>query len=157
MVGVFSIYHVYCAAGNSTTIEGWEKDRVATMVRRGKIREVKYPYVSGHFVRLPCVWTGLLLNYNVGAQDLGLIANMKSVLGPNPLFWLWPQSARSDGLSYPVSKAADGKFGQEENADWQDVVGRGAEDVPEWQRGGKSFARQEREALLRSREGMEEV
>lgn len=45
MVGVFSIYHVYCAAGNSTTIEGWEKDRVATMVRRGKIREVKYPYV----------------------------------------------------------------------------------------------------------------
>jgi hypothetical protein len=46
MVGVFSIYHVYCAAGNSTTIEGWEKDRVATMVRRGKIREVKYPYVS---------------------------------------------------------------------------------------------------------------
>jgi hypothetical protein len=46
MVGVFSIYHMYCAAGNSTTIEGWEKDRVATMVRRGKIREVKYPYVS---------------------------------------------------------------------------------------------------------------
>lgn len=40
MVGLFSIYHLYCAAGNSTTIEGWEKDRVATMVRRGKVKEV---------------------------------------------------------------------------------------------------------------------
>ncbi len=39
-VGIFSLYHIYCAAGNSTTIEGWEKDRVATLVRRGKIKEV---------------------------------------------------------------------------------------------------------------------
>jgi hypothetical protein len=66
-IGIFSLYHLYCAAGNSTTIEGWEKDRVATLVRRGKIKEVsvlrslldafqtlimvksdqiKYPYVS---------------------------------------------------------------------------------------------------------------
>jgi len=35
-----SIYHFYCLLGNSTTIEGWEKDKVATMIRRGKIREV---------------------------------------------------------------------------------------------------------------------
>lgn len=35
-----SIYHFYSLLGNSTTIEGWEKDKVATMVRRGKIREV---------------------------------------------------------------------------------------------------------------------
>jgi hypothetical protein len=26
---------------NTTTIEGWEKDKAATMVRRGKIREVR--------------------------------------------------------------------------------------------------------------------
>lgn len=45
-VGMFSIYHLYLASGNSTTIEGWEKDKVATLVRRGKIREIKYPYVS---------------------------------------------------------------------------------------------------------------
>jgi hypothetical protein len=44
-VGSFSIYHVYLATGNSTTIEGWEKDKVATLVRRGKIKDVKYPYV----------------------------------------------------------------------------------------------------------------
>jgi palmitoyltransferase len=45
-VGMFSLYHLYLAAGNSTTIEGWEKDKVATLIRRGKIREIKYPYVS---------------------------------------------------------------------------------------------------------------
>lgn len=44
-VGMFSLYHLYLAAGNSTTIEGWEKDKVATLIRRGKIREIKYPYV----------------------------------------------------------------------------------------------------------------
>lgn len=43
-----SIYHFYSLLGNSTTIEGWEKDRVATMVRRGKIREVclRSPHAS---------------------------------------------------------------------------------------------------------------
>jgi hypothetical protein len=45
-VGMFSVYHLYLASGNSTTIEGWEKDKVATLVRRGKIHDVKYPYVS---------------------------------------------------------------------------------------------------------------
>jgi hypothetical protein len=44
-VGMFSVYHLYLASGNSTTIEGWEKDKVATLVRRGKIHDVKYPYV----------------------------------------------------------------------------------------------------------------
>ena len=59
-----SLYHFHCLLGNSTTIEGWEKDKVATLVRRGEIREVlpsnisrtrmftvvllqvKFPYVS---------------------------------------------------------------------------------------------------------------
>lgn len=45
-IGIFSFYHLYCAAGNSTTIEGWEKDRVATLVRRGKIKEVSIPTTS---------------------------------------------------------------------------------------------------------------
>ena len=35
-----SIYHFYCLLGNTTTIEGWEKDRATTMVRHGKLREV---------------------------------------------------------------------------------------------------------------------
>lgn len=35
-----SIYHFHALCGNTTTIEGWEKDKVATLVRRGKIQEV---------------------------------------------------------------------------------------------------------------------
>ncbi|WWC89794.1 uncharacterized protein L201_004720 [Kwoniella dendrophila CBS 6074] len=81
-VGMFSVYHLYLACGNSTTIEGWEKDKVATLVRRGKIKEIKYPY------------------------NIGLISNVKSVLGPNPLLWLWPQRMRGDGLSFPVNPDA---------------------------------------------------
>ncbi|KAI9637964.1 Palmitoyltransferase PFA4 [Dioszegia hungarica] len=81
-VGMFSMYHLYLASGNSTTIEGWEKDKVATLVRRGKIREIKYPY------------------------NIGFLDNIKSVLGPNPLLWLWPQPMRGDGLSYPVNPEA---------------------------------------------------
>ncbi|WWC60858.1 uncharacterized protein I303_103434 [Kwoniella dejecticola CBS 10117] len=81
-VGMFSMYHLYLACGNSTTIEGWEKDKVATLVRRGKIKEIKYPY------------------------NIGLYKNVKSVLGSNPLLWLWPQPMRGDGLSFPVNPDA---------------------------------------------------
>ncbi|TYJ58112.1 hypothetical protein B9479_001208 [Cryptococcus floricola] len=81
-VGMFSIYHLYLASGNSTTIEGWEKDKVATLIRRGKIKEVKYPY------------------------NIGMYKNLKSVLGPQPLLWLWPQNMRGDGLSFPVNPEA---------------------------------------------------
>lgn len=35
-----SIYHFNALMKNTTTIEGWEKDKVATLVRRGKIQEV---------------------------------------------------------------------------------------------------------------------
>lgn len=41
MVGVFSMYHTYALCTNTTTIESWEKDKVATLVRRGKIEEVR--------------------------------------------------------------------------------------------------------------------
>jgi len=35
--------------------------------------------------------------------NLGLIANIKSVLGNNPLLWCWPSEIKSDGLLFPVS------------------------------------------------------
>jgi len=41
-VGVFSLYHLWSVAVNTTTIEGWEKDRAASLMRRGKIREVRH-------------------------------------------------------------------------------------------------------------------
>jgi hypothetical protein len=37
-----SIYHFFGLMGNTTTIEGWEKDKAATLVRRGRIEEVSY-------------------------------------------------------------------------------------------------------------------
>ncbi|CDS01165.1 hypothetical protein [Sporisorium scitamineum] len=68
LVGVFSVYHFYCVAVNQTTIESWEKDRTATMIRRGRVRKVKYPY------------------------DLGVWRNVKQVLGDRPLLWCLPGS-----------------------------------------------------------------
>lgn len=107
-VGMFSIYHLYLASGNSTTIEGWEKDKVATLVRRGKIREIKYPYVSTS-------------NHDsLTVQNIGFINNLKAVLGPNPLLWFWPQPMRGDGLSYPVNPEAGG----ESERTWEGVAGR---------------------------------
>lgn len=46
-VGMFTWYHLFLVGTNTTTIERWEKDKVATLVRRGKIQEIKYPYVRG--------------------------------------------------------------------------------------------------------------
>ncbi|ORY29956.1 DHHC palmitoyltransferase-domain-containing protein [Naematelia encephala] len=81
-VGMFSLYHLYLASDNTTTIERWEKDKVATLVRRGKIREIAYPY------------------------NIGTYKNLQAVLGPNPFLWLWPQTMKGDGLSFPVTPDA---------------------------------------------------
>lgn len=40
-VGMFSLYHFWCVAVNTTTIEGWEKDKVSVLRRKGKILEVR--------------------------------------------------------------------------------------------------------------------
>ncbi|KAH7880993.1 DHHC palmitoyltransferase-domain-containing protein [Lentinula edodes] len=78
-VGAFSIYHFNGISNNTTTIEGWEKDKVATMIRRGKIQDVKFPY------------------------HLGRRRNIESVLGPNLLLWCWPTKPPGNGLKYELS------------------------------------------------------
>jgi len=80
-VGIFSIYHFYCLLGNTTTIEGWEKDKVARLVRHGKISEIKFPY-------------------NLGARR-----NIASVLGDNPLLWCWPTVPPGTGLKYQLAES----------------------------------------------------
>ncbi|KAI0067973.1 zf-DHHC-domain-containing protein [Artomyces pyxidatus] len=80
MVGAFSLYHFYSLLGNTTTIEGWEKDKVATLIRRGKIREVKFPY------------------------NLGSRRNIESVLGKNPLMWFCPTVPPGTGLKYQLAE-----------------------------------------------------
>lgn len=83
LVGIFSGYHFYCVAINQTTIESWEKDRTATMIRRGRIRRVKYPY------------------------NLGFWRNVRTMLGDNVLTWCLPKGRggreMGDGLKYPVA------------------------------------------------------
>ncbi|PWN29657.1 zf-DHHC-domain-containing protein, partial [Jaminaea rosea] len=81
MVGIFSLYHTYALCINTTTIESWEKDKVATLVRRGKIEEVKYPY------------------------DLGLKRNIQAVLGRRIIYWCWPgQGPLGNGLDYTLAE-----------------------------------------------------
>ena len=53
LVGMFSLYHTYALCSNTTTIESWEKDKVATMVRRGKIEEVSCNDRAEHFFHRP--------------------------------------------------------------------------------------------------------
>lgn len=122
-VGLFGWYHLWLASGNTTTIEKWEKEKVSTMVRRGKIKEIKYPYVSdlgGMGPHSPCSYKArpsapsFLGTFMLTAQNLGTIANLKSVLGPNPLLWLWPQPQTSgDGLTYPITPDAGGESANE--------------------------------------------
>jgi hypothetical protein len=40
LVGSFSIYHFWCLCTNTTTIEGWERDKVETMISKRRIEEV---------------------------------------------------------------------------------------------------------------------
>ncbi|GAA5938503.1 DHHC family palmitoyltransferase [Sporobolomyces koalae] len=83
IVGIFSLFHFWTALTNTTTIEGWEKDKVASLKRRGKIRQYRYPYHLGY-------WN-----------------NLKDVLGPNPWSWWFPQSAPGNGLTYKVGTGID--------------------------------------------------
>ncbi|GAA5923042.1 hypothetical protein JCM1841_000291 [Sporobolomyces salmonicolor] len=82
-VGVFSLFHYWSILTNTTTIEGWEKDKAASLKRRGKVREYRYPY------------------------HLGYLANMQDVLGRSPLLWCWPQRASGTGLKYRVGAGVD--------------------------------------------------
>ncbi|KAJ8084503.1 Palmitoyltransferase [Marasmius tenuissimus] len=82
-VGGFSLYHFWGLMGNTTTIEGWEKDKAATMVRRGKIREIKYPY------------------------NLGRRRNIESVLGTNTFVWCCPTTPPGNGLHYALAEGQE--------------------------------------------------
>ncbi|KAI9497693.1 DHHC palmitoyltransferase-domain-containing protein, partial [Zychaea mexicana] len=76
-VGILSIYHMYCMSRNQSSVESWERSKVNTLIKRGKILPIKYPF------------------------DVGFYRNICSVLGNNPLTWLWPKKPTSDGLVFP--------------------------------------------------------
>ncbi|ORZ18939.1 DHHC palmitoyltransferase-domain-containing protein [Absidia repens] len=75
-VSLLSLYHGYCILKGQSTIESWERSKVKNLIKKRKIVAVEFPY------------------------DLGTFKNVCSVLGSNPLFWLFPRSSVGDGLSY---------------------------------------------------------
>ncbi|KAG0168899.1 Palmitoyltransferase [Apophysomyces sp. BC1034] len=82
-VGILSMYHLYCLARNQSTIEAWERGKVESLIRRGKIAAVNFPF------------------------DVGIYQNICAVLGNNPFLWLWPQEMPTDGLLFPVRAHTD--------------------------------------------------
>ncbi|KAF7307153.1 Palmitoyltransferase PFA4 [Mycena indigotica] len=87
-VGIFSLYHFNAIRNNTTTIERWEKDKVATMVRRGRIQEIKFPY-------------------NIGTRR-----NIESVLGKNHWLWCWPTKTPGSGLKYEITSNDENSDGE---------------------------------------------
>jgi len=106
---------------NTTTIEAHQKDTVATLVRRGKLSEVRIPYSSNgnflidHFLgQIPIrefinPLASTIAKYSYTLQNLGARRNVASILGPNPLFWCWPSPTPGTGLKYQLADG-DGKW-----------------------------------------------
>jgi palmitoyltransferase len=84
---------------NSTTIEGWEKDKVATMVRKGQILEVRLPLDMLLGTSLICLQVKF-------PYDLGTKRNIKAVLGNNPLLWCLPHPMLGNGLRFDIAEHA---------------------------------------------------
>lgn len=115
-----SIYHFYCLATNATTIEGWEKDKVAMLVRRGKIHEVRFIHIYSWMKKTDAtnVRSSFHMSVSVNwgcfprltsSQNIGVKENVYAVLGRNPLFWCLPSIPSGTGLKYPVA-AGHGKW-----------------------------------------------
>ncbi|KAG0004694.1 Palmitoyltransferase [Modicella reniformis] len=82
-VGILTIYHFWSMATNTSTIEVWEQEKVDAMIKKGKIRKVKFPY------------------------DVGCLRNYRQVLGPTIWLWLCPQRMLSSGTEFPVCDDKD--------------------------------------------------
>jgi hypothetical protein len=51
-VGILACYQLYCMSRNQSNIEAWERGKVQTLVKRGKIPPVsnQMPFVSMKFI-----------------------------------------------------------------------------------------------------------
>ncbi len=77
-VGILCLYQLYYVMTNTTTIESFEKEKVVSLVERGKLKHAQFPF------------------------DLGVLENVYSVFGRNVFLWLLPMGARGDGLSFSI-------------------------------------------------------
>jgi hypothetical protein len=109
LVGAFSIYHFWCLCTNTTTIEGWERDKVERMIRKQRIAEVSGPGEYFSDISLLSSYTLLLLPLSQVDYpfDLGVLRNIQSVLGKSPLRWCVPSVTEGDGLHFAVGTDID--------------------------------------------------
>jgi len=114
-----SIYHFNALLGNTTTIERWEKDKAAIMVRRGKISEVcRWDFLlklflstqfSGQISLCGYLLHCLQVLFSFSSKDLGRRRNIESVLGKNFLLWCFSTRPTGSGLKYELS-SRDGEW-----------------------------------------------
>lgn len=78
------IRNIWVLGANVTTIEGWEIERHATLVRRAK--------VLGGFLDGPDGVKVRIVRHEF-PYDIGILQNIQQALGANPLAWLWPFAA----------------------------------------------------------------
>ncbi|RCI06891.1 Palmitoyltransferase [Rhizopus stolonifer] len=83
LVGTLTVYHVYCLCTGQTTIEGSERRKTKRLIKRRAIEFFDFPF------------------------DLGCYKNICSVLGSNPLLWVWPDSSPGDGLKFATKHNTD--------------------------------------------------
>ena len=88
---VLLIRNIWVLAANVTTIEGWEIERHATLIRRAKVLGGYLDGPDGSKIRIV---------KHEFPYDIGIFSNIQQALGDNPLIWLWPFAATFDNNSH---------------------------------------------------------
>jgi palmitoyltransferase len=82
-VGMLAVWQIHLLMRNKTTIEDWDfEDLKQEAKKEGK--SIVFPY------------------------DIGIVENVKQIMGRNPLLWLLPTKPEGDGLSFRLSKTYQG-------------------------------------------------
>ncbi|KAL8784182.1 MAG: hypothetical protein Q9195_009150 [Heterodermia aff. obscurata] len=95
------VRNIWVLGANVTTIEGWEIERHATLVRRSK--------VFGGFLDGPDGIKVRIVRQEF-PYDIGIFQNIRQALGANPLAWLWPFAAtptNKSGLNFETNGFED--------------------------------------------------
>ena len=102
-LGILFARNLWCLGANVTTIEGWEIERHASLVRRAKVRG---GYVDGpDGIRMK-------ITKKEFPFDIGIMRNIRQGMGYPILFWLIPFAptlSNKSGLSFETN-GFDGRY-----------------------------------------------
>ena len=104
--------NIWVLCANITTIEGWEIERHATLVRRAKVFGGYLDGPNGVKVRIV---------KHEFPYDIGIVRNIQQGLGRNPLAWLWP-------FALTLGDASGLQFKTNGFEGWCFCCGRGSDD-----------------------------